>query len=248
MKSTIFVLLKAACLIFFLNTTACSFFEKLYDFKDDNVDSVDKPLTLENNAPDGGVFYFDESAMSNVPSEVIEAAETHFETYRKRESGLHFTLLGIDDKSEIEKATLGIPYEILYIPAEYVETDDEVPNMKYGKMLIWAFPLIIDGKYKALYKIAKHKGEWKWVELGASMGARLIRKMEIKENIEGQAKKRCFVNYYQSDIGYIGYADTDKEIEQGSFYTSLNDKLEEKIDGVDDVVDEIKENSISLGN
>jgi hypothetical protein len=209
---------KAGLLFGFVFLASCSEDGRLYDFAKD--DAIERPANISRGddvAAD--VFEYDKSVMKNVPSEVLEAAEKGLVEFVTDKWDSFKIMIELREDSKVDEIKLGIPYEVFYIPKSAV-LDESISDPVLGKMFVWAFPLIIDGKYKFICKVALHEGEWKWVSLGGVSGAKVIEEGETALDISGISLQRVFAESYYFDREFLVYADESEDMEDGDFYST----------------------------
>ncbi len=118
---------------------------------------------------------------------------------------------GFQSRNEFSQAETGIPVQVYTLTEEFFTQPDPVRYLKPSEE--WRIPVLLDQQYCALVTVIKQNGEWKIVDLGASVLAREIGNYRQHASVETQDVLKILRVYQtQSDFLFSGdpYASPDK--------------------------------------
>jgi hypothetical protein len=168
---------------------------------------------------------FISATQAESPKEVYEAAESGlFKMLNSIPQGYELKY-GFLNREEFEMATIGSPYQMYTIHPEIMKGDEAVTDEMIKSIEEWRFPVICNGQIRALLTVAKLKGKWQAVEIGA---ARLASELDVLEkglSLETKDINRIIFRLYQIGTDFIVITESSVKVMEGSFYPV---KLEEK--------------------
>lgn len=116
---------------------------------------------------------------------------------------------GFLNREECQRIRLGRPYQLITI-------DPDIRNGRYTQRFshfrplpVWRFPLICGGTIRSLFTVARVRGQWKGVALGAACLAKEINNLETAMTAEQLGKRRSFVRLFQMGMDFILISDSD---------------------------------------
>jgi len=158
----------------------------------------------------------------------IAYAESQSDVYKAAESGLPLMLgsipqgyelkYGFANREEFTAATIGLPYQIYTIHPEMLKVDATLTDDMMMPIEEWRFPVICDGRIRALLTVAKVNGNWQSVDIGAALLASEIDNLERELSLKNRDIKRIILRLYQIKSDFIVIVDASSKMTNGAFY------------------------------
>ncbi|MCP4675614.1 MAG: hypothetical protein GY854_08950 [Deltaproteobacteria bacterium] len=164
------------------------------------------------------VFAFNTSLVPYVPSEVFIAAEDGIEKLSSIVQPGHERPLGFKRLEDLEEAKLGIPYEVMSIPTDALNSAVANHRPRVESLDSWMFPIIVQGKYTAMMRISFHQDRWQVVQLGKAGMAREAQRLERENDLIDPSIRRAWVASYQTTIDFLAYAESELPMERGQYF------------------------------
>lgn len=158
----------------------------------------------------------------------IAYAESPSDVYKAAESGLPLMLdsipqgyelrYGFANREEFATATIGLPYQMYTIHPEMLLGNTTLTDDMIVSVEEWRFPVICDGRIRALLTVAKVKGNWQSVDIGAALLASEIDALERDLSLKNRDIKRIILRLYQIKSDFIVITDASAKVTNGAFY------------------------------
>lgn len=150
---------------------------------------------------------------AEVMQQVADAARAGMAAYlQKIPRGLEKNY-GFANRSEFGRASLGRPYHQVGMDA--ADGSMEVVDT-------WRVPILVDGKFRAMLTVAKMKGAWKAVEIGAAKMAADLGRLE-REIIRGRPNLQvAIIRVFKLKSDFLAVAPASAQIESGDFHPMLS--------------------------
>lgn len=113
-------------------------------------------------------------------------------------------LYGFQNRDEFSRASLGTPYPVFTLSEEFFTQPNPAFFLKSSTE--WRIPVTVDQENRALVTIIQNNGEWKIVDIGASVLAREIGSYEKKLSGKQSGKLKIF-RVYQIQSDFLFYDD-----------------------------------------
>jgi len=124
---------------------------------------------------------------------------------------------GFANREEFDQAYLGSPYELVTILPRTLAADGAVKEKALTSMAQFRFPILCNGKSRALLTVALVDGEWKAVEIGAAGLAAMFDRVEQSVPPPGRQPRNLLLRLYQLKIDFAGYYQEGQNPEDGRF-------------------------------
>lgn len=125
---------------------------------------------------------------------------------------------GFKNRKEFNKTALGEPYHMHTIYPQSLAYGTPFDNEYIVPLTQWRFPVICEGKIRALLTVSKINGIWRAVDIGA---ARLATELDMIEktfiNYE-QDTKKVLLRLYQIKADFVLFYEKSKRIEEGMLF------------------------------
>lgn len=157
-------------------------------------------------------------AYAECPDEVKNAAELGLSRMLSSIPKGYEIKYGFDNREEFAKATIGLPYQMCTIHPSVIKGNSAVTDDMITSLEEWRFPVICKGQIKVLLTVAKVKGNWLAVEIGAATLASEIKAFEERSPLKVQDVNRGILRLYEIGIDFIFITDGSKKITGGLFY------------------------------
>jgi len=125
---------------------------------------------------------------------------------------------GFANREEFETATVGLPYQMQTIHPEIMKSNAAITDDMITSVEEWRFPVICDGRVRALLTVAKVEGRWQTVDIGAATLASEIDALEKGQFLKTRDINRIILRLYQIKTDVIVIKDRSAKITDGSFY------------------------------
>lgn len=110
---------------------------------------------------------------------------------------------GFHNRNEFPQAEIGIPVQVYTLTEEFFTRPNPVGYLKPSEE--WRIPVLYDQQYCALVTVIKQNGEWKIVDLGASVLAREIGNYRQHVSVDSKDMLKILRIYQtQSDFLFSG--------------------------------------------
>ena len=125
---------------------------------------------------------------------------------------------GFANREEFETATVGLPYQMQTIHPEIMKSNAAITDDMITSVEEWRFPVICDGRVRALLTVAKVEGRWQAVDIGAATLASEIDTLEKDLSLAKRNVNRTILRLYQIRSDFIVITDSSGKVTTGSFY------------------------------
>ena len=166
-------------------------------------------------------------AYAEIPGGVYNAAELGLSRMLVSIPQGYELRYGFVNREEFAKATIGIPYQMYTIHPDLMKdtvtiTDDMITSAEE-----WRFPVICNGSIRALLTVAKVKGQWQAVDIGAATLASEIDVLEKGLSLKTRDINRIILRLYQIQSDFIVITEGSAKITNGSFYPVKSSRMGE---------------------
>jgi hypothetical protein len=150
---------------------------------------------------------------AEIIQQVADTARLGLAAYlQKIPSGLEKNY-GFESRSEFGRATLGRPYHQVGMDA--ADGSIEVIGT-------WRVPILVNGKSRAMLTVARLKGVWKVVEIGAAKMATDLGRLE-RDVIRGRPNLQvAIIRVFKLKSDFLAVAPAAAQIESGNFHPMLS--------------------------
>jgi hypothetical protein len=125
---------------------------------------------------------------------------------------------GFANREEFRTATIGSPYQMQTIHPEVMKSNAAITDDMITSAEEWRFPVICDGRARALLTVAKVEGRWQAVDIGAAILASEIDTLEKGLSLATRKVNRTILRLYQIRSDFIVITDGSGKVTTGSFY------------------------------
>lgn len=125
---------------------------------------------------------------------------------------------GFANREEFGTTTIGVPYQMQTIHPEVMKGNAAITDDMITSVEEWRFPVICDGRVRALLTVAKVEGRWQAVDIGAATLASEIDTLEKSLSLAKLNINRIILRLYQIRSDFIVIADSSGKVTTGSFY------------------------------
>ncbi|MCX6566133.1 MAG: hypothetical protein NTW38_06880 [Candidatus Aminicenantes bacterium] len=125
--------------------------------------------------------------------------------------------LGFGDRAEFDLAYLGNPYEMYTIHPDRLASAEGSGDKIILSLKQFRFPILCNGKIRALLNVAEVNSEMEAVGIGAANLASAIERIENSIPSSGGFSRRILLRLYQLRIDFIGYFQEGQSLEKGLF-------------------------------
>ena len=116
---------------------------------------------------------------------------------------------GFENRQEFKKILLGQPYRLVTIDPAALARFHPQDSRHFYSLEVWRFPLVCEGKIRSLLTVAKVRGQWKAVALGATGLAKEIQDFEAGLSDQQQVKRRSILRFFQLGVDFLILSDSD---------------------------------------
>lgn len=124
---------------------------------------------------------------------------------------------GFANRAEFGLAYLGTPYELMTIHPRDLSAGSGRNKDVVFSLGQFRFPVLCNGKARALLTVAKVGAEWKAVEIGAAGLAASFDRLEQNVPPPGAPPRKLLLRFYQLKIDFAGYSREGGNPEDGVF-------------------------------
>jgi|WetSurMetagenome_2_1015567.scaffolds.fasta_scaffold229258_2 hypothetical protein len=132
---------------------------------------------------------------------------------------------GFANREEFAIATVGIPYQMYTIHPDMMKDNVTVTDDMITSVEEWRFPVICNGSIRALLTVAKVKGQWQAVDIGAATLASEIDRLEKGLSLKTRDINRIILRLYQINSDFIVITEGSEKITNGSFYPVKSSRI-----------------------
>ena len=164
------------------------------------------------------LFFSTNVAFAENRTSAVEAAESGLTLMLKSiPHGLE-KRYGFANRDEFISATVGSPYQMYSIPPETFFGSAEITDDMFKPSEEWRFPVVCDGRIRALLTVAKINDKWQAVDIGAAQLASEIDIIEKSLPTKAPGARRILLRLYQIRSDFILIADSSSNLVNGNYY------------------------------
>ena len=115
-------------------------------------------------------------------------------------------------------ATIGVPYQMYTIHPDVMKENVTITDDMITSAEEWRFPIICNGRIRALLTVAKANGQWQAVDIGAAALASEMDALEKNLSLTTRDINRIILRLYQINSDFIVITEGSAKITNGLFY------------------------------
>jgi hypothetical protein len=164
-------------------------------------------------------------AYAEIPGDVNNAAELGLSPMLGSIPQGYELKYGFANREEFAIATIGIPYQMYTIHPDVMKDNVTVTDDMITSAEEWRFPIICNGSIRALLTVAKVKGQWQAVDIGAATLASEIDALEKGLSLKTRDINRIILRLYQINSDFIVITEGSAKITNGSLYPVKSSRI-----------------------
>ena len=164
------------------------------------------------------LFFFANIASAGNQAAVVEAAESGLTLMLKNIPHGFERRYGFANRDEFIAVTVGSPYQMYSIPPETFFGNAEITDDMFKSSEEWRFPVVYDGRIRALLTVAKINDKWQAVDIGAAQLASEIDMIEKSLPTKAHSARRILLRLYQIRSDFLLIADSSANLVNGNYY------------------------------
>jgi hypothetical protein len=162
---------------------------------------------------------------AEIPGDVNNAAELGLSRMLDSIPQGYELKYGFANREEFAIATIGTPYQMYTIHPDVMKDNVTVTDDMITSAEEWRFPVICNGSIRALLTVAKVKGQWQAVDIGAATLASEIDALEKGLSLKRREINRIILRLYQINSDFIVITEGSAKITNGSFYPVKSSRI-----------------------
>ena len=154
---------------------------------------------------------------ASAQDDIALAAERGLRTFLRSIPEGQEPAFGFAGRAEFDRARPGLPYRVCTILPRQLAARDAPAEGTITPLGQFRFPVLCDGKMRALLTVALVNGQWEAVEIGAAGLAAALERVENNVLLPEERPQKILLRLYQLQIDFAGYYPQGKNPEDGLF-------------------------------